>query len=407
MPLLSLWSTNPQAIEKFAIDQVVAAAGDGVLKDGSECSSELRVFLSEVKSAKLSTYVDRCLTSVFNKGGMVLQDLVNELGRRLDYKVTNGRYQGTSKDIGFDGLWLSPEGHSIVVEVKTTDAYRISLDTVAQYRDKLVKIGQLSAPSSILVIVGREDTGELEAQVRGSKLAWDIRLISTDALLKLVDLKEGADGPETGRKIRNLLTPMEYTRLDAMIDVMFTTAKDVENPVAVSPAEEEEQEAPEPEEPSPSGWQFTDAALLRAKREEIMASLGRREGVGLIKKNGASYWSSSHTLRAVCSVSKRYTRGGPVYWYAHHPRWEEFLGEGERSFLVLGGMDRDDAFAIPLDVLRGILDQLNTTNNRYWHLHLVEDHSGHISLMLPKSKSLLPLAPYAFCLSSTPPSQNR
>src|SRR5262249_44222850 len=139
MPLLSIWSTNRQAIEQFTIEQVVTAAGDGALKDGSECSKELRAFLSEVKSGKLAAYVDHCLSTVFNKGGIVLQDLVNELGRRLDYKVTNGRYQGTSKEVGFDGLWVSPEGHSIVVEVKTTDAFRISLNTVAQYREKMTK----------------------------------------------------------------------------------------------------------------------------------------------------------------------------------------------------------------------------------------------------------------------------
>jgi len=66
---------------------------------------------------------------------------------------------------------------------------------------------------------GPRDTGELEAQVRGSRHAWDIRLISADALVKLTQLKENTEGTETGRKIRSLLTPMEYTRLDQMIDV--------------------------------------------------------------------------------------------------------------------------------------------------------------------------------------------
>jgi hypothetical protein len=55
---------------------------------------------------------------------------MNELGRRLDYKVTNGRYQGTTNSIGFEWIWLSPEGQTLIVEVKTTDAYRISLDTL-------------------------------------------------------------------------------------------------------------------------------------------------------------------------------------------------------------------------------------------------------------------------------------
>jgi hypothetical protein len=273
MPLLSLWSTNLEAIDQFSIDQVVAAAGDGALKDGSECSKELRAFLSEVNSEKLSTYVERCLTAAFNKGGMVLQDLVNELGRRLDYKVTNGRYQGTPKEVGFDGLWVSPEGHSIVIEVKTTDAYRIPLNTIAQYREKLSKSGQLLTSSSILIVVGREDTGELEAQVRGSRHAWDIRLISTDALVKLVELKEGADGPETGRMIRNLLTPMEYTRLDEMIDVMFTTAKDVDGTAEVE-AVEEESSLGDPSTVSHQGSTGGGRQLIQAKRETIITAGG-------------------------------------------------------------------------------------------------------------------------------------
>ena len=82
MPLLSIWSTNPGAIEQFSIEQVVNTAGDGSLKDNSECSHELREYLSEVQSTKLAEYIERCLTLSFSKSGMVLQDLVNELGRR-------------------------------------------------------------------------------------------------------------------------------------------------------------------------------------------------------------------------------------------------------------------------------------------------------------------------------------
>src|SRR6476660_8388545 len=197
------------------------------IRDGSVCSTELTSYLSQVPSEKLATYVDQCLASRIDRGGMVLQDLINELGRRLDYKVTNGRYQGTVNAIGYDGIWVSPEGLSIVVEVKTTDAYRISLDTIAGYRERLLSVNAILQPASVLIVVGREDTGELEAQVRGSRHAWDMRLISADALIKLVQLKEESESAETAGKIRSLLTPMEYTRLDQMIDVMFTTTADI------------------------------------------------------------------------------------------------------------------------------------------------------------------------------------
>ncbi len=406
MPLLDLWSSNPTAIGQFSIEQIVAAAGSGDLRDNSDCAKELREYLSQVGSQKLADYIDRCLVSHFSKSGSVLQDLVNELGRRLDYKVTNGRYQGTSNAIGFDGIWISPEGHTLIVEVKTTDAYRISLDTIVGYRDKLLRDGQIAPPCSALIVVGREDTGELEAQIRGSRHAWDMRLISADALIKLVHLKENAEGTETGRKIRSLLVPREYTRLDEMIDVMFTTAKDVESVAAVEDsAGEEPAVTTVRSQKAKSGWKFTDSASLEGKRGQIVAALGRRERVPLIKKSRALYWSADHQTRAAFTVSKRYARKGAHYWYVWHAQWDEFLAEGKRGYLVLGCMDREDAFAIPIEVFRPLVDRLYTTTNEdgthYWHVQLTEGPSGEVFLIVPNEKNDLSLRHFTLNLEGS------
>jgi hypothetical protein len=164
MPLIALFNSSPMAVDELTIEQIVATAGDGNLKDESACSQELRGYLAQVPSPKVVNYVDRCLSTAFTKGGMVLQDLINELGRRLDYIVTNGRYQGTTSKIGFDGIWVSPEGATVIVEVKTTDTYRISLETIMGYREKLMSGSHVNGKPSVLIVVGRDDTGELEAQ---------------------------------------------------------------------------------------------------------------------------------------------------------------------------------------------------------------------------------------------------
>src|ERR1700722_7666097 len=226
MGLIELWESSPQTVAQFTIEQIVKIAGDGNIIYDSTCSQELKEYLAKLPdSEKIRAYVEQCLSSGFHRSGMALQELVNELGRRLEYTVTNGRYGGTANKIGFDGIWKSPESHTIVVEAKRTDAYRVALATIAGYREKLKATNAITPTSSILIVVGRKDTGELESQVRGSRHAWDIRLISAEALGKLVLLKENAEGPEIGQRIRSLLVPMEYTRLDEMIDVMFTTAK--------------------------------------------------------------------------------------------------------------------------------------------------------------------------------------
>src|SRR5204863_2739918 len=240
----------------------------------------------------LFRYIETCLDEGFDKSGQVLQDIVNELGRRLDFDVQNGNYSGRQNSIGFDGIWSAPDARALVVEVKTTDTYRINLDTVASYRMRLIDAGQLDRTSSILIVVGRQDTGDLEAQIRGSRHAWDIRLISADSLIKLVKIKEYAE-ESTVARIRELLVPFEYTRIDLIIELAFTAVTEIGEAI-------EKEEAPVDDEPSNesvlsatrSTQERTPKEVIEALRQKIIAALSAREGVPLIKKSRALYWST-------------------------------------------------------------------------------------------------------------------
>jgi hypothetical protein len=70
---------------------------------------EFREFLVLVPIGSLFMYVRQCLDMPFQKSGAVLQDLVNELGRRLDFEVENGLYQGHRKRDCFHGIWRFPK----------------------------------------------------------------------------------------------------------------------------------------------------------------------------------------------------------------------------------------------------------------------------------------------------------
>jgi len=407
MSLIQLQSSNPDAVGKLSIEQIVSIAGDGKLRDSSEAQSELREYLSHSSVQTLSAHASYCLETAFPKSGQVLQDIVNELGRRLEYAVKNGRYQGAVNSVGYDGIWQDPSGHTIVIEVKTTDAYRLSLETVTGYRDKLLDGKLINRPCSVLIIVGRTDTGELEAQVRGSRHAWDIRLISIDSLINLVRIKESTESTETITKMRKLLTPLEYTRLDELVDIVFTTTRDIEIAVNTESSKLDETET-QSESNTPKGqYEFTPSNVIQSIRENIVSSLGKQIGIGFVKKTRALYWDPSNQVRAVCTVSKRYTTQGITkYWYAYHPQWNEFLMEGEKGYFVLGTTDLDISFAIPQKAMDEVLNDLHTTeikgrSSNYYHVKIAELEDGNYVIQLPKSGSTLMLDNYIVKLDKT------
>ena len=322
------------------------------------------------------------------------------------------RYKGVKNAIGFDGIWKAPfsESNHIVLEVKSTDAYRISLDTIANYRQKLVEEKTINQPSSILIVVGREDTGELESQIRGSRHAWDIRLIGADALIKLVRLKESIGDVDTEKKIRSVLVPMEYTKLDTLIDVMFTTVKDIENVVQVEKQPEDLFSEEETIDNQPkqiikkSTYEFTDTKLLEQKRTDIIDALGKRESVTLIKNSQAKYWDSTHKVRSVITISKKYEHGSSSqyehgYWYAYHPNWSNFLQGGDKSYFVLGCMDLNIAFTIPQQVIEKYLEYFNITQKKdkasmYWHIYMGKINNNSYVILLPKKHDTISINEY-------------
>lgn len=402
MPLLTFWESNKDAVLGMSIVQVVANAGDGTLRDAAPSSLELREFLRYVDASVLERYATHCLTQSFPNSGFVLQDVVNELGRRLGYKVSNGLYRGKVNAIGFDGVWQHPGSRQLVVEVKTTDYYNIDLSKVFAYREKLVATGDVAADSAVLFVVGRDDSNSLEAQIRGSRHAWDARLVSVDSLVKMVKVKESTDDQTTANRLRTLLEPLEYTRIDRLIDVVFETVADVQ---AASSAEETSVVVEVPMDAvqgtAPKGEAgATSREDIKAVRDQVVAALSKSLGTQLNKETRTAYESDDETTRVVVAVSKRYPHAAQAYWYAYHPYWQTFLEGTKNGLFVMACLDKQEAYAIPIEVLTPLLPKLNKTEKEdrsYWHIVLQDDSAG-TALRLTRFGEVIPLTQYAIQL---------
>lgn len=379
--LLNYWiSTKGAGFEKH-IQQIIAIAGNGKLLDGNVTSSEFREFLDYIPSDLISQYAYECFDSAkFDQKGFVLQDLVNQIGRRLSFTVEDGLYRGRSGAIGYDGIWRSDNSGDIVVEVKTTDVYSIDLDAVAEYRKQLINNQKISSTkSSILIIVGIGDTGSLEAQIRGSRHAWDMRLISVDALIKLMTLKEQVEEISITNKIHAILTPQEFTRIDGIIDLVFSTAEDVKK------VEDQPEYAIRPEAGVESS--LTSEVNIPYIREAAVQKLSQRLNTPLSKQSRSTYSSPNNDCIISCAVSKQYIRQRqPYYWFAFHPSQKERLEKAQNSYAVFVCGTEDNIFAFPIDTFDSWLERFNQTINGdryYWHIHIVK--SGNEWLLNTKA----------------------
>jgi hypothetical protein len=317
-----------------------------------------------------------------------LQDIVNEIGSRLGASVTPGRYRGSIKQSGFDGLWTFPSGHSIVVEVKTTDAYRIDLNTIAEYRRVLITAGKIAETnSSMLLVVGRQDTGDLEAQIRGSRYAWDIRIISVDALLRLMHTKEEVEDPLIAQRIHSILIPREFTRLDAIADVLFSAAEDIKQDESPLVTDEDL------EETRPDQAKVTPVAFHEACVQRIQGKLD----VLLIKRSRAGYSSPDRTVALNCAVSKEHDPDThPNYWFAFHPHQQEFLRESSKAYVAFGCGASTRLILLSYAEFEPWLQDMWTTSNddrMYWHIVIYREGDRY-TLRRKKGSKPIDLTPY-------------
>jgi len=253
--LIQAWEMSQQ---KFTMNmkQVVTNAGDGTLENEASIN-ELRQFFSLIDLHTMGRLLEECYSKdrrfKFDargdaRRGYAFQDLINEMGNRLGYRVENGLYRGKKNEIGFDGLWKAKDNSYIIMESKTSDDYAISIDAVIGYRDKLVIDHKIPKKKcSILIVYGRDDKMALRNTVRGSSENQNIRLISANALFQLVKIYCEQRTDIVLNQITSMLRPRDYFVLDNLVELVFPQTDPAID--AVEESEEENEDASENPQP--------------------------------------------------------------------------------------------------------------------------------------------------------------
>ena len=370
--LIDLYKNNKDFFNEKKIQNILPICGDGKLRDDSKASLEFRAFLKIIPTELLIRYSQDCLSDSFADGGIVFQDIINQMGSRLNYEVEYGLYQGKKNAIGFDGIWSGKDGHKLIIETKTTDAYRINLDTLGTYKQKLIDNGQVNSKDSILIIVGRQDTGDLEAQIRGSIHAWDIRVISTEAIIQLLNMRETVDDLRILQQINDVLKPLEFTRLDKLVKLLYLTSQDQ--------TEEEESEDSISESKvvrsiNEKGIKNTPVNYHNLCNEKLSIIFN----TNFLKQSKSTYIGYDKETGISLSVSKTYVSGKKSsYWYAFHPYQEEFLKEFKNGYACFGCGDENSLIIIPINEFSKLKDNFTITTKGdkiYWHVWIFQNEN--------------------------------
>lgn len=386
MPLVDIWEKSHEAVLNMSIQQIVSMAGDGKLKDKTDTSKELRIFLSKIDSGSLKRFAKQCLTEPFTDSGFVLQDIINEAGRRLGLNVTNGIYRGKQNNNNCDGIWKASKW-TFVVEVKTTDAYSIKLDKIAQYLESEIDDNDHNA--SCLIVVGRQDTATLEDQLRGSKYNWKMRIVGVDALFLAIELRQLTEDKSLSEKIIDLLMPQEFTRVDKIIASAFDFATDQEE-AGYKPKDSLEEVIDSETSVKEKRTISSNLDLIEDFKLDIAERMAEKFGV-FFSRNRSSFEATN--MRFSVAVSKQYERRDK-YWYAYHPRQKDFLSESDESYFVLGCLDERKAFAVPFQKMNEIAKEMLTTSpkgdesKKYHHVVIREDNGRYFIYAHPTKTEL-------------------
>jgi hypothetical protein len=99
----------PAAVGQFSIDQVVAGAGDGNLKDGPVCAKELQEYLGQVPLEKLSS----TWNNAYPAGSTRAEWSYKTWSTSLAGAWITKRSMDATNATGFTGIWIAPEGGTI------------------------------------------------------------------------------------------------------------------------------------------------------------------------------------------------------------------------------------------------------------------------------------------------------
>jgi hypothetical protein len=200
------------------------------------------------------------------------------------------------------------------------------------------------------------------------------------------------EDPDALRRVYEILIPREFTKLDEIVELVFSTAEDAK--ITPDTLEPETDQEPEPSgQPGSLRPKFTPVAFneLVAKRASEQLALP------LLKRTRTLFSSPDDSTRVLCVVSKEYKESAHRnYWFAFHPHQKERLEQAARGYAAFGCGSPERVVLVPIANLASWTDGMNVTEKEttmYWHIQIFEEQ-GQLVLVRKRGQPRINLAEF-------------
>ena len=221
--------------------------------------------------------------------------------------------------------------------------------------------------------------------------------------MKLVILKENLNDEKTIKQISEILRPLEFTRLDKLIEIVFDTTQDIQ---LESSDDSQSYFADEPNSENTEAKEILEKkefniSSKRANFHELcIQKIESHLNINIIKKNRTSYQAINGQQGFVCCVSKPDSKIDNKYWFALRTHHERFLNKFRDAYLIYGCGSANNTFMIPLSFVQKEKDYLSVSNylaqeggNCYWHI-VIYENSGRFMWRIPEKGIMIDIEQY-------------
>jgi hypothetical protein len=182
-------------------------------------------------------------------------------------------------------------------------------------------------------------------------------------------IRQDLDSPSVEARIREVLIPREYTRVDEIIDLVFSTAEDIleETP--------EELGGEDTSKATPSERETKEQEMPVSFNLACVDKIGKFFNADLTKQSRVVFSDLDSGLTITCAVSKEYKNAsGPGYWFAFHQHQLEKLSKASSGYACFGCGSAEQIAVLPLDFIKSQLEGMNQTTREdgriYWHVQI-------------------------------------